>query len=565
MAGYTRTDTNNNISNGSVIDADDFDAEYNAIEAGFNASTGHSHDGTTGEGSPITKVGPTQNLIVSSATVLPKTTNTLDLGSIGAQFKNAFFDGTVDTDALTVSANATVGGTLGVTGVLSAALTGNVIGNVTGTVSNVSNHDTGDIAEGSNLYFTTARARNAVSATGNLSYNSGTGSFSFTQGNTNTVAEGSSNLYYTTARATSAAKAAVSASDNGGYGSFGYSSSTGVFSYTGPSSSDIRSVLGAGEGLDYSTQTGTISAEIATTANRGVASFNATDFSVSSGAVSLRDSAIKNIVGSMVTGNTESGISVTYQTSDDTLDFSLTKDPVITLSGAVTGSGTMTNLGNVSITTTATSDPTLTLSGDASGSATFTNLGNATLSVAVVNDSHTHDSRYYTETESDSRFTASSGDVMTGNLRFNDNKMATFGSGDDAEFWCSGSHMYLDLNSGIGNFYIRDGSTIRYTFNDNGSFTASGNITAYSDERLKSDIVTIPNALETVCKLRGVNFIKDGEASTGVIAQEVQKVIPEVVLQGDEYLSVAYGNLVGVLIEAVKELKAEVETLKKGQ
>jgi division protein CdvB (Snf7/Vps24/ESCRT-III family) len=77
--------------------------------------------------------------------------------------------------------------------------------------------------------------------------------------------------------------------------------------------------------------------------------------------------------------------------------------------------------------------------------------------------------------------------------------------------------------------------------------------------------VTIPNALETVCKLRGVNFTKDGEASTGVIAQEVQKVIPEVVLQGDEYLSVAYGNLVGVLIEAVKELKAEVETLKKGQ
>tara|TARA_R110000737_G_scaffold155920_1_gene184704 strand:- start:1092 stop:2789 length:1698 start_codon:yes stop_codon:yes gene_type:complete len=565
MAGYTRTDTNNNISNGSVIDADDFDAEYNAIEAGFNASTGHSHDGTTGEGSPITKVGPTQNLIVSSATVLPKTTNTLDLGSIGAQFKNAFFDGTVDTDALTVSANATVGGTLGVTGVLSAALTGNVIGNVTGTVSNVSNHDTGDIAEGSNLYFTTARARNAVSATGNLSYNSGTGSFSFTQGNTNTVAEGSSNLYYTTARATSAAKAAVSASDNGGYGSFGYSSSTGVFSYTGPSSSDIRSVLGAGEGLDYSTQTGTISAEIATTANRGVASFNATDFSVSSGAVSLRDSAIKNIVGSMVTGNTESGISVTYQTSDDTLDFSLTKDPVITLSGAVTGSGTMTNLGNVSITTTATSDPTLTLSGDASGSATFTNLGNATLSVAVVNDSHTHDGRYYTETESNSLFTASAGDVMTGTLRFNDGKMATFGTSNDTELFCDGNHMYMDLNSGIGNFYIRDGSTIRYTFNDNGSFTASGNITAYSDERLKSDIVTIPNALETVCKLRGVNFIKDGEASTGVIAQEVQKVIPEVVLQGDEYLSVAYGNLVGVLIEAVKELKAEVETLKKGQ
>lgn len=82
----------------------------------------------------------------------------------------------------------------------------------------------------------------------------------------------------------------------------------------------------------------------------------------------------------------------------------ITKDPVITLSGAVTGSATMTNLGNVTIATTATSDPTLTLTGDATGSATFTNLGNATLTVAVVDDSHTHDTRYFTETESDARF-----------------------------------------------------------------------------------------------------------------------------------------------------------------
>ena len=96
-------------------------------------------------------------------------------------------------------------------------------------------------------------------------------------------------------------------------------------------------------------------------------------------------------------------------------------------------------------------------------------------------------------------------------------------------------------------------------------FTASGNVTAYSDERLKSDIVTIPNALEKVKALRGVNFTKDGKASTGVIAQEVQKVIPEVVQENDDYLSVAYGNLVGVLIEAVKELSAEVEALKKVQ
>ena len=64
--------------------------------------------------------------------------------------------------------------------------------------------------------------------------------------------------------------------------------------------------------------------------------------------------------------------------------------PTVTLIGAVTGSGTLTDLGDVSISTTATSNPTLTLSGDASGSATFTNLGNATLAVTVADDSHNH-------------------------------------------------------------------------------------------------------------------------------------------------------------------------------
>ena len=96
-----------------------------------------------------------------------------------------------------------------------------------------------------------------------------------------------------------------------------------------------------------------------------------------------------------------------------------------------------------------------------------------------------------------------------------------------------------------------------------GTIVASSNITAYSDERLKSNVETIPNALEKVNALRGVSFDKDGERGLGVIAQEVEKVLPEVVLDGEEYKSVAYGNMVGVLIEAIKELTKEVEDLKK--
>lgn len=61
------------------------------------------------------------------------------------------------------------------------------------------------------------------------------------------------------------------------------------------------------------------------------------------------DDGVKDIVGGMVSSNTETGLSVTYDTTNKNLDFVLTKDPTITLTGDVTGSGTMTNLGNVSI------------------------------------------------------------------------------------------------------------------------------------------------------------------------------------------------------------------------
>ena len=95
-----------------------------------------------------------------------------------------------------------------------------------------------------------------------------------------------------------------------------------------------------------------------------------------------------------------------------------------------------------------------------------------------------------------------------------------------------------------------------------GAATFNNDVTAFSDERLKSDIKTIDSALDKVTNMRGVTFDRDGRRGTGVIAQEMQKVMPEVVHDEGVYMSVAYGNLVGVLIEAVKELKAEIEELK---
>ena len=283
MAGYTRQATAN-ITTGSVIDADDFNDEYNQVQSAFNASTGHTHDGTAAEGAPIEKVGPSQDLVVTASQVRPKTTNTLDLGTSALQYKDGFFDGTVKTDTLTVDENATIAGNLTVSGSLS--LGG---GGLT----------TSAVAEGSNLYFTNPRARAALSG---------------------------------------------------------------------------------GTGISYNNSTGAITCTIDTPAEVGL-----------------------------------------------------------------------------------------------------------------------------------------------GNLSSNGNSLS-------------------------------------------GSFTATGNITAYSDERLKENVETIEGALDKVSQMRGVTYnykseLNDGQRGTGVIAQEMQQVMPEVVEDG-EYLSVAYGNIVGVLIEAVKELKAELDQCK---
>ena len=98
--GYTRNDTANNIADGNVINAADFDGEYDAIEAAFNSSTGHTHDGTAAEGGAITVLGPSQEFVANSSAVNPSTNAGLDLGTSSLKFNDLYIDGTAYIDGL---------------------------------------------------------------------------------------------------------------------------------------------------------------------------------------------------------------------------------------------------------------------------------------------------------------------------------------------------------------------------------------------------------------------------------------------------------------------------------
>tara|TARA_R110002126_G_scaffold165385_2_gene313263 strand:- start:489 stop:5468 length:4980 start_codon:yes stop_codon:yes gene_type:complete len=144
----------------------------------------------------------------------------------------------------------------------------------------------------------------------------------------------------------------------------------------------------------------------------------------------------------------------------------------------------------------------------------------------------------------------------SGGIVFNDNQAGIWPAASSQAF-------RIAYSSGAGNMLTMghdDDSYTGFAFAIGGNFTASGNVTAYSDERLKTDIKTLDG--KKVLQMRGVSFTKDGESGSGVIAQELEKIAPELVYDGKEYKSVAYGNITGYLIEAIKEQQTEIDELK---
>jgi len=107
--GYTRKDTSDNISDGNIINASDLDLEFDGLQSAFDNTTGHTHDGTDGEGAPIEKVGPAQDIVVTATVLRPKSDNTVDLGTSLLEFKDLYIDGTAYLDSVDIDGGSVTG------------------------------------------------------------------------------------------------------------------------------------------------------------------------------------------------------------------------------------------------------------------------------------------------------------------------------------------------------------------------------------------------------------------------------------------------------------------------
>jgi len=196
-----------------------------------------------------------------------------------------------DTKTLFVGDGTTAGGNDIVSQKL-AAVTGHIVPALDSTV---------DLGDSSRKFRDLYLSGNSIHLGDNLILSNQGGTFTAKDSSNNTInisldantttdlAEGT-NKYFTTARADSDARSALLVTDAGGDGSLTYDSGSGVFTYTGPSAAEVRAHFSAGEGIDIAS--GAISAEDATVSNKGIASFNTEHFSVSSGAVSIKTDGI---------------------------------------------------------------------------------------------------------------------------------------------------------------------------------------------------------------------------------------------------------------------------------
>ena len=125
---------------------------------------------------------------------------------------------------------------------------------------------------------------------------------------------------------------------------------------------------------------------------------------------------------------------------------------------------------------------------------------------------------------------------------------------------------YPIFANGTSGAVIEQVSSTKLFFNPSTGLLTSTDYNSSSDKRLKKNIKTVENAVETIQSLRGVtfNWIEGSSKGIGLIAQEVEKIIPDVVTSDENgYMGIKYTNIIGILVEAIKDQQEQINTLRK--
>ncbi len=456
--------------------------------------------------------------------------------------------------------------------------------------------NTDEITEGStNLYFTNARARGAVSVTdsggdGSLSYNSTTGVLTYTgpsasevrahfsAGTGITITSGAiatTITQYTDALARSAvsagtgisynsttgvitntitqytdalARAAVSVTDSGGDGSLSYNSSTGVLTYTGPSAAEVRAHFSAGTGITIT------SGAIATTITQY------TD--------ALARASLSFTAGSGAYNSTTGVITIPTNTNQ------LTNG-----AGYVTSSGVTSVTGTAPIVSSGGATPAISISAATTSAAGSMSAADKSKLDGIASGA-TANTGTVTSVAAGSYLTG--GTITTSGTLAVDATSANTASkvvARDASGNFSAGTITATLSgtaTGLaGTPNITVGTITSGAIAATGSITATGEITAYfSDERLKTDINPIEGALDKVMAIGGYTYkandlahelgVERYDNQIGLLAQEVEAVMPELVTESGlaGYKTIRYDKVVSVLVQAIKEQQAMIEELR---
>ena len=571
--GYTRNDTANNIADGNVINASDLDGEFDAIQSAFNGTTGHSHDGTTGEGPQIDTAG-----IANDAVTLGTKTsgNYVAAGAVSGVGLSG--SASAEGATFTVTSNATDANTASTivardasgnfsAGTITATLSGNATTATTATTANSVAADSVALGTDTTGNYVAAGAVSGVGLSGSAS------------------AEGAT--FTVTSNATDANTAStIVARDASG----NFSAGTITASLTGTASNADQ--------LDSLDSTSFLRSDAADTKTAGDLSF-ADNVKAQFGAsndLQIYHDGSHSYIRDLGTGDIRiRGADINIQQADGNNQVASQSGGAVSLS--YNGSTKLaTTSGGIDVTGGVTFDGGTTsadLNFDDNAKAVFG--GSSDLKIyhdglnSYIQDSGTGDLKIYATnygvynaTGSAVYMTATNGGAV--DLRYNNlSKLTTSSVGITVSGDVIGpASADFDIKTGSGTgdmlFHTNFGEVMRVGADGrvgigqtattdklevNGDVRAV-DFNATSDERLKSNIRKIEGALDKVCQMNGMHYVLDGKEASGVIAQNVQTVAPEVVADEGEYMTVAYNQLIGYLIEAVKELKTEVEELKNG-